>query len=165
MGLFGFILFESPSASCIWTSVSFFKFWKFLTIISSNTSSGTPITWILICSMLVFFFFFFFDHTAHGVWDLFSRTRDQTHVPALEVKGLNQWTTREVPVWCCSGGSSNWSHFKNSFFMLLFWLGEFLHKWASRSLVHSSISPTLLLIPFYFIYCVLQLWLVLFYIF
>ena len=156
MGLFGFILFESPSASCIWTSVSFFKFWKFLTIISSNTSSGTPLTWILICSMLVFFFF---DHTAHGVWDLFSRTRDQTHVPALEVKGLNQWTTREVLVWCCSGGSSNWSHFKNSFFMLLFWLGEFLHKWASRSLVHSSISPALLLIPFYFIYCVLQLWL------
>ena len=47
---------------------------------------------------VVVLFFFFFDQSAHGMWGLFSQTRDPTHAPALEVKGLNQWTTMEVPV-------------------------------------------------------------------
>ena len=33
----------------------------------------------------------------HGVWDLSSPTRVQTHIPCLTRQILNLWTTREVP--------------------------------------------------------------------
>ena len=37
-----------------------------------------------------------------GTWDLSLLTRDQTHThPALEGKGLNQWTAREFPKYQC----------------------------------------------------------------
>ena len=39
IGLFGFILFGILCASCIWISVSFFRFGKFSAIISPNTFS------------------------------------------------------------------------------------------------------------------------------
>ena len=61
VSLCGFISSETPSASYTWTSVSFFRLVNFPAIISSDTfytlfclssSSGTPIMWILVCSML-----------------------------------------------------------------------------------------------------------------
>ena len=33
----------------------------------------------------------------HGMWDISSPTRDQTHVPCIGRWMLNYWTTREVP--------------------------------------------------------------------
>ena len=33
----------------------------------------------------------------HGMWDLSSLPRNQTHIPLLEAQSLNHWTTREVP--------------------------------------------------------------------
>ena len=36
----------------------------------------------------------------HGVWDLSSRTRDQTHVCFIGRWNLNHWTTREIPLLC-----------------------------------------------------------------
>ena len=37
-------------------------------------------------------FFFNFLAMLQGMWDLSSLTRDQTHVPAVEVRSLNHWT-------------------------------------------------------------------------
>ena len=36
----------------------------------------------------------------HGVWDLSSRARDQTHVCFIGRWNLNHWTTREIPLLC-----------------------------------------------------------------
>lgn len=60
LGLFGFILFGTPCASCTWVSISFTRLGKFLAIICSNifsvpfflSSSGIPIMWILMCLIL-----------------------------------------------------------------------------------------------------------------
>ena len=48
---------------------------------------------------LFLFFFFFLLAAPHGMWDLSSPTRDQTHAPAMEAQHLNHWTAREVPEW------------------------------------------------------------------
>ena len=60
VGLFGFMLFGILSVSYTWVSISFFKFWNFLAIISTIFSiffllsfpSGTLIIQILICFIL-----------------------------------------------------------------------------------------------------------------
>ena len=52
---------------------------------------------MLLC---LFVFNFFFLATPCGMWDLSSQTRDQPRPHALEVKSLNHWTTREVPIRC-----------------------------------------------------------------
>ena len=31
------------------------------------------------------------------MWDLSSPTGDQTHTPSIKKRGLNHWTTRDVP--------------------------------------------------------------------
>ena len=36
-------------------------------------------------------------HLFHGMWDLGSPTRDQTHVPCITKWILNPWPSREVP--------------------------------------------------------------------
>ena len=37
---------------------------------------------------------------SHGMWDLSSPTRDQTHVPCIGMGILNHWTTRVVHLFC-----------------------------------------------------------------
>ena len=44
---------------------------------------------------------YFILAASHGMWDLSSPTRDQTHAPAVKVRSLNHWTTREVPSCQC----------------------------------------------------------------
>ena len=39
----------------------------------------------------------------HGMWDLSSPTRDQTHTPGIGGQSLNHWTTREVLASACRG--------------------------------------------------------------
>ena len=41
--------------------------------------------------------FFQFLAIPGSTWDLSSLTRDGTHIPAVEARSLNYWTTREVP--------------------------------------------------------------------
>ena len=43
----------------------------------------------------------------HGMWDLSSLTRDQTHAPKVEAQSLNHWTTREVPIPLYKRGNRN----------------------------------------------------------
>ena len=38
-----------------------------------------------------------FGFLATGMWDLSSRTRDQTHTPGMGKQNLNHWIAREVP--------------------------------------------------------------------
>ena len=46
----------------------------------------------------LFLFFFNFLVTLQNMWDLSSRTWDQSHtLPALDMRRLNYWTSREVP--------------------------------------------------------------------
>ena len=70
-------------------------------------------------------------------------------------------------VWCYPRGPLNCPHFFNMLFFLLFWLDNSIIP-PSRSLMCSSVSPGLLLLPysvFHFSYCILQLWLIPFYCF
>ena len=47
------------------------------------------VTILLLFPVLVFWL--------RGMWDLSSRTRDQTHTPCIGRRRLNHWTGREVP--------------------------------------------------------------------
>ena len=47
------------------------------------------VTILLLFPVLVFWL--------RGMWDLSSRTRDQTHTPCIGRRSLNHWTGREVP--------------------------------------------------------------------
>ena len=40
---------------------------------------------------------FFFLAAPHGMWDLSSPTKDQTHIPCIGRQSLNHWTSREIP--------------------------------------------------------------------
>ena len=71
VGLFGLILFETLCASCVWISVSFFRFGKFSAIIYSHTfsipllllESLLCVDWHTLCyhTLLSFFFHLAFN--------------------------------------------------------------------------------------------------------
>ena len=65
-------------------SLSFFFFWKWTIFKVFNLSQ------YCFCCVCVLVFW------SWGMWDLSSRTRDQTHIPCTGRWSLNHWTSREV---------------------------------------------------------------------
>ena len=77
VGLFGLIVFETPCASCVWISVSFFRFGKFSAIIHSHTfqspfllllESLLCVDWHTLCYHTLLSFFFHLTFNLFFFW-------------------------------------------------------------------------------------------------
>ena len=67
------------------------------------------LSWRILKGLLFFIFFFLFcpHHLACGI--LVPQPGIEPVPPAGKVQHLNHWTTREVPICCCSGAKSCWT--------------------------------------------------------
>ena len=52
---------------------------------------------VFIESVTILLLFYVLVFWLQAMWDLSSRTRDQTHTPRTGRQSLNHWTAREVP--------------------------------------------------------------------